>query len=61
MFLTIKEKEIFGKITANKIKFQFRIDNIMSKAKKQSLPGTSSIGGGDTQEILCYKPKDLVW
>lgn len=46
----------------NKIKFQFRIDNIMSKGKKQSLTGGGGGGGnGETMEILCYKPKDLVW
>lgn len=46
----------------------------MSKAKKQSLGGgIAAVGagggggggaagvGGDTHEILCYKPKDLVW
>ncbi|XP_065358432.1 cytokine-like nuclear factor N-PAC isoform X1 [Calliphora vicina] len=33
----------------------------MSKAKKQSLPGTSTTAAAETQEILCYKPKDLVW
>lgn len=56
--------KIVGKIAeSNKIKFHFRIDNIMSKAKKQSLPSTpGASGAGDTtQEILCYKPKDLVW
>ncbi|XP_013104070.1 cytokine-like nuclear factor N-PAC isoform X4 [Stomoxys calcitrans] len=34
----------------------------MSKTKKQSLPGGGgSVGGAEPMEILCYKPKDLVW
>lgn len=34
----------------------------MSKGKKQSLTGGGGGGGnGETMEILCYKPKDLVW